>query len=197
MALAAAAARAAAPGLALGLNVLRNDARAALGLAAALGAAFVRVNVHAGAAVTDQGLIEGRAHETLRARARVAPWVAILADADVKHAAPLVARPLAETVRELVERAQADGVIVTGPATGRAPDPARLVEARRACRAAPLLVGSGLDAENARALLAHADGAIVGTALKQDGELTKPVDRERVRALRGLFDELERERSGR
>ncbi|MBO9352165.1 MAG: BtpA/SgcQ family protein, partial [Thermomicrobium sp.] len=56
-------------GLPVGVNVLRNDARAALGIAVATGASFIRVNVHVGAMVTDQGIIEGRADETLRYRA--------------------------------------------------------------------------------------------------------------------------------
>jgi membrane complex biogenesis BtpA family protein len=60
------------PRLPAGVNVLRNDARAAVSIAAVTGAAFVRVNVHAGSAVTDQGLLHGRAHETLRLRR--GPW---------------------------------------------------------------------------------------------------------------------------
>src|SRR5262245_48070660 len=55
--------------LEVGVNVLRNDVRSALAIAAASGATFVRVNVHVGAVVADQGVIEGRAHETMRERA--------------------------------------------------------------------------------------------------------------------------------
>jgi len=77
--------RAAHPRIPLGVNVLRNDARAALGLAAAFELEFLRVNVHAGAAASDQGLLEGRAFETLRERARLCPRTAIWADVHVKH----------------------------------------------------------------------------------------------------------------
>src|SRR5690606_2253475 len=77
-----------AVGLPVGVNVLRNDAAAALAVAAAAGARFIRVNVHTGAMLTDQGWITGRAHETLRLRARIAPTVAIAADVLVKHATP-------------------------------------------------------------------------------------------------------------
>ena len=69
----------------VGVNVLRNDAHGALAVAAATGARFIRVNVHTGAMWTDQGLIQGRAHETLRLRRTLAPGVAILADVLVKH----------------------------------------------------------------------------------------------------------------
>ncbi|MFO1009077.1 MAG: BtpA/SgcQ family protein [Planctomycetota bacterium] len=192
LALAVAAVRELAGARPVGVNVLRNDVRAALGIAAATGAAFVRVNVHTSAAVTDQGIVEGRAWETVRERGRIAPDVAILADAHVKHATPLSREPLAESVHDLVLRAMADGVIVSGPATGRPPSAERVREAREAAGSVPVLVGSGLDARNARELLAHATGAIVGTALKHEGRVEKPVDIARVRALRKLFDEVGR-----
>jgi membrane complex biogenesis BtpA family protein len=90
------AVRAEARGAALGINVLRNDAEAALSIAVASGAQLVRVNVHTGARVTDQGVIEGRAHETLRLRRALdASAIRLLCDVDVKHSAPLAARPLA------------------------------------------------------------------------------------------------------
>lgn len=188
MALAVRAVRDAAPALPVGVNVLRNDARAALGICAATGAAFVRVNVHAGAAVTDQGIVEGRAFETLRERARLAPGVAILADAHVKHATQLSRETIGECVEDLVQRALCDGVIVSGAATGRPPDVERVRAARAAAGDVPVLIGSGLDERNAREFLAHAAGAIVGTALKVDGRVGNAVDPARVRRMRALFD---------
>ncbi|MCB1182161.1 BtpA/SgcQ family protein [bacterium] len=162
------------PDVALGVNVLRNDVDSALGIAVATGARFVRVNVHSGAAVTDQGPITGRAWETLRRRRelgadRPAAYVAILADVRVKHARPLVARPLAEEAADLRLRGRADAVIVTGAATGAGTDPADLVTVREALPDCPLLVGSGADAATAAMLRAHADGCIVGTSLKEPG----------------------------
>lgn len=146
--------------LPFGVNVLRNDALSALAVAAATGAAFIRVNIHTGAAVTDQGLIEGDAYATLRKRASLAPDVLIFADSLVKHATPL-GDP---SPKDLRLRGLADAIIVTGSETGAAADPSRLRELR-ALLDAPLLVGSGLNAENA-AQFADADGAIVGTSLK-------------------------------
>ncbi|WP_128081385.1 BtpA/SgcQ family protein, partial [Haloferax sp. ATB1] len=75
-----------------GVNILRNDVQSALGIAAATDGAFVRVNVHTGARLTDQGVIEGMAHETVRLRDQLDTDVAILADIDVKHSAPLADR---------------------------------------------------------------------------------------------------------
>jgi len=171
----------------LGVNVLRNDATAALSIAAAVGASFVRVNVHTGARVTDQGLIEGRAHETIRLRERLDADVAVLADVDVKHSAPLGEGSFAQAFADVVERGRADAVVVSGAGTGAAVDTDRLAEAvavrRTLDESPPILVGSGATPENVGDLLETADGVIVGTALKVDRRTTNPVDPENVASL--------------
>ncbi len=78
--------------LPIGINVLRNDAESAIAVASAVPAEFIRVNVHTGARLTDQGLIEGMAHEALRHRKLLGSNVKIFADVNVKHSTPL-ARP--------------------------------------------------------------------------------------------------------
>ena len=170
-----------------GVNILRNDVQSALGIAAATDGAFVRVNVHTGARLTDQGLIEGMAHETVRLRDQLDTDVAILADIDVKHSAPLADRSHAEVVGELVERGGADGIIVSGTGTGETVDTTVLEDVVHARDArslnAPVLIGSGVTPETAPELLSVADGAIVGTALKEDGKTTNPVDEAAVERL--------------
>ncbi len=169
--------------LPVGINVLRNDAHAALAVALGAGARFVRINVHTGTMATDQGLLHGHAHQTLRIRAALGLDVGIFADLLVKHAAPLVERPVEDLAEETVARGAADAVIVTGPATGRPPDVALLERVKAALPHAPVLVGSGVDAENVAEILRIADGAIVGTALKRGGLVTNPVDPARVKRL--------------
>jgi membrane complex biogenesis BtpA family protein len=171
----------------VGVNVLRNDATAALSVAAATGGAFVRVNVHTGLRATDQGPLAGQAHETLRLRERVDADVAVLADVAVKHSAGLADRDIQALAEETVDRGFADGLVVSGPATGTPADESRLSTVCRARTAAtrdvPVLVGSGVTPENAPALLNMADGAIVGTATKEAAMTANPVDPERARAL--------------
>ena len=168
----------------VGVNVLRNDPIAALAVACAAGARFVRVNVHSGAVATDQGVIEGRAGDALRYRRLLgAGGVALLADVAVKHGVPLGPQPIGEQARDAAYRGLADALVVTGPATGMEPSVEDLRAVRRAVPDRPLLVGSGLSPDNALTLLALADGAIVGTALKRDGQTAAEVDRERVRRL--------------
>ncbi|MFC7135049.1 MULTISPECIES: BtpA/SgcQ family protein [Salinibaculum] len=170
-----------------GVNVLRNDAGAALSVAAASGGAFVRVNVHTGTRVTDQGVLDGQAHETLRQRERIDADVAILADVAVKHSAPIAERDVGELATETIDRGLADGLVVSGPATGARTETDELrtvLDARDDVDAdVPVLVGSGVTPENAADLLALADGLIVGTALKEGGATREPVDPERVERL--------------
>jgi uncharacterized protein len=169
--------------LPVGVNVLRNDARAALGIAAATGAAYIRVNVHTGAMLTDQGWISGRAHETLRTRHALGHDVAILADVLVKHAVPPAGLTATDAARDLWDRGGADALIVTGPATGSAADAGRLREVRAAVPAAPLLLGSGLSAENVAELWPLCDGAIIGSAFMHGGRAGAGVASDRVRRL--------------
>lgn len=168
----------------LGVNCLRNDGVSAIAIAAAANLQFIRVNVLAGAAVADQGIVVSEAHEVLRARARLAPNVQIFADVHVKHAAPLAPRPVEEDAADLVERAGADALIVSGTRTGFAPDSAAIEKVVNAIgRRAPVLIGSGLTLANSGELLKVASGAIVGTSVKAGGKTTNPVDRVRAAAL--------------
>lgn len=178
--------------LPVGINCLRNDARSAIGIAAAAQLAFVRVNVHTGAYVTDQGLIEGRADETLRYRQRlgVRDSVRILADVMVKHAAPLGALDIGQAAADCLGRGCADGVIITGAATGAGIAPADLERVRAAIGEGPLYLGSGVTPELAPTLAPLADGAIVGTWIKRGGQLHAPVDAERVGRLADILKPL-------
>ena len=167
----------------LGVNCLRNDALAALSIAAAVGADFIRVNVLSGAMVTDQGVIEGRAAEVLRLRAQICPHVRIAADVLVKHATPLAPMDAIQATSDLVGRSGADAVIVTGSRTGGAIDPDHLRDVRAAAGRRPVLLGSGVRAETIADLLPHADGAIVGSAMKRAGRAESPVDPRRAAAF--------------
>lgn len=173
--------------LPMGFNVLRCDARAALGLALAAGGRFVRVNVHTGARVTDQGLLQGQAHQTMRLRNALGGKVQVWADVDVKHSAPLAARDICEEAVETVGRGLADALIVSGAATGAAVDRDQVMRIREACPGVPLYLGSGTDPESLPLLLLHVDGAIVGTWAKRGGRVEAPVEESRVRQLADIL----------
>lgn len=165
----------------LGINVLRNDALAALDVAAITGAAFIRVNVLGGTMHTDQGPIVGKAAEVARYRAAIAPKVAVLADVFVKHATPPPDLPIEQAAEELIGRAGADAIVISGTATGRPPTLPLLRKVRAAVPDSPLYVGSGAAGANVARFLAVASGVIAGTATKQRGITTNPVDGRRAR----------------
>jgi len=174
--------RAAIP-LPIGVNVLKSDALSALAVASATGATFIRVNVHVGAVVADQGLLQSTSYESLRYRRLLGVDIKILADVQAKHAVPLAPVAIELEARDAVSRGLADGLVVTGVATGEPTAMADLKKVRGAVPGVPLLVGSGATADNAAELLSVADGLIVGTSVKRDGVLANPVDPHRVRRL--------------
>ncbi|MCC7529000.1 MAG: BtpA/SgcQ family protein [Candidatus Melainabacteria bacterium] len=172
--------------LPVGVNVLRNDALTALAVAATTGARFIRVNVLTGAMLTDQGIIEGEAHalHLYRRQLMANKDVRILADVLVKHASPLtVDTDIRLIAKDTVKRGLADGVIVSGTATGSAPDMADFRAVREALPDTPLFCGSGCTNANIKEILSVADGVIVGSSLKRQGQVENPVDVERVRTL--------------
>ncbi len=169
--------------LPLGVNVLKNDAQSGLAVAAATGARFIRVNVHVGAVVGDQGIIQSDAYNTLRYRRLLDADVKIFADVQAKHGAPLAPVELEQEARDCVSRGLADALVVSGKATGEATPLEDVKRVRSAVRDVPLLVGSGVTPDTVADLLSVADGAIVGTFLKRDGRLGNPVDADRVKRL--------------
>jgi membrane complex biogenesis BtpA family protein len=171
-----------AAGLPVGINVLRNDARSAMAVALAAGATFIRVNVHVGAAETDQGRIEGRAAETLRYRRALGSGIAIFADVFVKHARPLGTDDLSAAARETAYRGLADALLVTGAETGSPPEPERLRRVKGEVPDRPVLVASGVTEENVNEY-PESDGYIIGSAFERGGRAGGRVEARRVRAL--------------
>ena len=176
--------------LPVGINMLRNDARSALAVAAVTGVGFIRVNVHYGVMAADEGLVEGKAFETLRQRRSLGVDLKILADVLVKPAVPLGDADLGLMARETAYRGLADGLIISGPVTGQPASESDVAIARKAVPEAFILVGSGVDESNAARLLAQADGAIVGTSLKRDGVTSNPIDPQRVKSMADLVHGL-------
>lgn len=175
--------RRALPDTPLGVNVLKSDGRSALAVACAVGASFIRVNVHAGAVVADQGIVQSDSYHLLRDRRLLGAEVRILADVGGKHAVPLAPVETDLLARDLVHRALADILVVSGRATGEPTSPAEIKRVKSAVPGTSILVGSGVTPDTVGELLSVADGAIVGTWLKRDGHVDQPVDPERVRRL--------------
>jgi membrane complex biogenesis BtpA family protein len=173
--------------LPLGVQVLAAANEEAIAIALACGASFVRVEGFVFAHVADEGLIEADAGPLLRYRAAVgAEHIRVFADIKKKHSAHAITGDvnIVETAHA-AEFALADGVIVTGPATGRAANPAE-VEAVAAAVEIPVFVGSGITPVNVAAF-AMADGLIVGSSVKQRGDWRLPLDLTATKRLADAF----------
>ena len=174
-------------GLVLGIQVLAGANREALAAALASGADFVRVEGFVFAHVADEGVIESCAGDLLRYRRSIgADRVLVFADIKKKHSAHALTADvsLAETAKA-AELFLADGVIVTGAASGEEAAPDEVRDAARAV-GLPVLVGSGITSRNL-ARYADAHGFIVGSSLKQGGIWSNPLDRAAVQSLARAF----------
>ncbi len=168
----------------VGVQILAGANKEALAAALAAEAQFVRCEGFVFGHIADEGWIESDAGELLRFRRAIgAESIAIFADIKKKHSSHAVTADvsLGETA-QAAEFLRADGVIVTGRATGEPTDVAELREVREATRL-PLLVGSGTTPETLDALWPWADGFIIGSWLKHGGHWAAELDPERVRAF--------------
>jgi membrane complex biogenesis BtpA family protein len=182
MSIVGAAIRRATP-LPLGIQVLAGANRAALAVAHACGASFVRVEGFVFAHVADEGLIESSAGDLLRYRRAIgAENVLVFADVKKKHSAHAITADvdIAETAKA-AEFFSVDGVIVSGAATGSPADAAE-VQAVSEAVGVPTLIGSGITAENI-ARYGGADAFIVGSSVKSGGVWSGRLDAARTRAI--------------
>lgn len=166
----------------VGVEVLLNDWRASLAVAAAAGARFIRLDFFVDRVRSKLGVIEPDTAAILDYRQRIhAEHVQIYADLQVKYTTMADGpKPIARSAREAAA-AGADAVIVTGTETGIGPEAADLLDARAGD--VPVLIGSGLGPDNAARLVPHADGFIVGTSMRSGRTAADRVVLERVKAM--------------
>ena len=169
--------------LELGVNVLRNDAMSALAIAATTGCSFIRVNVLSGAAWTDQGYIEGKAIDVLLYRERLKKDISIMADIKVKHAIPAGTSDIVQLAKELIYRAGADQIIITGEETGK---PCDIEDVQNVYRSFDehekphIYLGSGVTPDNIMQYQQWCSGCIVGTYFHKNAKISEPLDLQRV-----------------
>jgi len=165
----------------VGINVVHNGGLVTLAIAVAAGAQFIRVCLLTGAQIWDTGELDhGCAAALMRKRKELsAEHIKVLADVDKKHSVRFPGIDLATHI-EWTEFFGADALIVSGAMTGSPPE---VDKVRHACRLAsrPVFLGSGTNEANVAEFLELADGAIVGSSLKEGGDPTAPVDVELVR----------------
>jgi membrane complex biogenesis BtpA family protein len=164
----------------IGINILKNDAPGALAVAAAVGAAFVRLKVYVGAVLGAEGVLAPSAADALRTRQRLGSNVEIWADLFDRTSLPLVPQPLEQIAEWATKFGGASVVIVTGDSWASTLDMART--ARSALPDTPVAIGGGVSLANVRTALDVADLAIVGSALEEK-PFTGPVSAAKAHAL--------------
>jgi membrane complex biogenesis BtpA family protein len=177
--------------LPIGITCVANGVIPALAIAKAVGARWIRANQWVNAYVANEGLIDGPAGRALRYRSHIyARDVFVFADVHVKFGSHSITsdRPIEEQARD-AEFFDADAVIASGTRTG-SPTEGREVLTIQSGTQLPVLVGSGLAPDHAEELLTIADGAIVGSGLKQDGVWWNPVDPARVQVLMEIVNRV-------
>lgn len=157
------------------------DPRAALAVAAATGASFMR-EVTTGVYESDMGMWNTDAADLLRERRRLgADGVAVFMNVTPEFASPIGRRSVGEVARSAAVSSLADAILVSGPMAGAEPDLEAVREAKEAVGDdVPVLLNTGAKSNNIAAFLEVADGAIVGSDLKRDGYTWNPVDPDRV-----------------
>ncbi|NNE46862.1 MAG: BtpA/SgcQ family protein [Rhodothermales bacterium] len=175
----------------VGIQVLFQANRAALAVAVAAKCDFVRAEGWTYAHVSDKGFADASAGRVVRYRKVIGgSRIPIFADIRKKHAAHALTGDL--TIGEIaagMELHLADAIVVTGSATGVSPNVDSLKEVREAT-ILPLIVGSGITAENVGLFYDHADGFIVGSSLKENGVWHGPVSDERTHELMSAVVQL-------
>lgn len=163
-----------------GIDVLW-DPKAALAIAKATGAQFVR-EVLTGTFVSDMGLWSPSVGEIYKYKKLIdGENIKVFFNICAEFASSLDKRPIEEVAKSVVFSSLADAILISGPRTGVPPSIETLARVKETIGDIPVLVNTGVNIENVREFLAVADGAIVGTSLKRDGITWNPVDIERVR----------------
>ena len=168
--------------LPMGINLVHTGGVALLAIAIAARAEFIRVCMFTGAGVWDAGSFdEGCAADLMRRRKELhAEDIKIIADVDKKHSVRFPGIDLATHI-EWTRFFGADALIISGRMTGDAPDLGKVREAKALAGDRPIVIGSGADERNIGAFMTVADGVIVGSSIKRDGQIAEPVDANRVR----------------
>jgi uncharacterized protein len=156
------------------------DAQAALSVAVATGASFIR-EVVTGVYESDMGLWSPDAATLLRRRRHLdAENVQVFMNITPEFASSVGARDIATTARSVSVSSLADVILVSGPMAGAEPSLDALGEAKRGCPDTPVFANTGVKSTNVADFLSIADGVIVGSDLKLDGGTWNPVDAERA-----------------
>ncbi len=158
-----------------GVNIQFNRYEQEWALCSAIGADFLRAEAFVENRVGIHGFSQACAPQLMRLKSRYPAKAKIFADINTKHTFPLVDQPVDFSVHEAVESG-ADALIVTGLLTGQNPTLDEVKHVKELAKSTPVLLGSGINKNNAKQFFTVADGAIVGSSLKLGGNVFNRID---------------------
>lgn len=163
-----------------GVNVLW-DPMSTIALSAATGAAFVR-EIFTGTYASDMGPWTPDAGAAMRYRDRLhRSDLAMLYNVSAEFADSVDRRSLADRARSAVFSSIPDAILVSGAITGEAAAMTDLESVKKVLPTTPVLANTGVKHATIADVLKIADGCIVGSSLKIDGDTWKAVDPERAK----------------
>ncbi len=163
-----------------GVNVLW-DPDSTIALAAATGAAFCR-EIFTGTYASDMGHWAPDAGRALRYRKRLGRGdLLMLYNISAEFAHSLDARPLPDRARSAVFSSVPDAVLVSGQITGEAARMQDLEAVKKVLPDTPVLANTGVRHDTVAEVMRIADGCIVGSSLKIEGNTWNAVDPVRAR----------------
>ena len=168
--------------LPFGINVQFNCTDWEWAMAYVTGAAFIRVEAFVESRIGIHGLTEAAAPTLMRQKKRYPSDTMIFADINTKHTFPVCDQPIDFSIHEAKESG-AEALIVTGLLTGQSPTVEDVRNFKALAGNTPVLLGSGVKASNAKEFFAVADGAIIGSSIKVNGDVNDRVDPERLKKL--------------
>ena len=167
----------------VGVDAAFNDCEANIAIAAITGASFIRVPVFVDTVLFTDGVIKPCAKKCMDYRKAMGKEdIKVIADVQVKHAHMLL--PNISIEQSAVEAASngADGIIVTGTQIGEE-TPIDLIKRVKKVVNVPVFAGSGVKAENIKEQFEIADGAIIGSSLKEGGIISNPISYDLVKKV--------------
>ncbi|MCR4633267.1 MAG: BtpA/SgcQ family protein [Erysipelotrichaceae bacterium] len=168
--------------LPMGINVQFDNVEAEWAIAYSCGYDFIRSEVFAENRMGPNGVFVASGPQIMRLKARYPKDIALLADVNVKHTFPIAEQPLDFTIESIIEGG-ADCLICTGVMTGKSPGIEDVKLMKEIAKDFPVIVGSGVNDKTVKEYFEAADGAIIGSYFKEDGDVMRPIDPERVRKL--------------
>jgi membrane complex biogenesis BtpA family protein len=172
-----------------GINYLW-DPTASVAISCATGASFAR-EIFTGLFASDMGLWQPNAADALTLRRNLGrPNLKLLFNINAEFAASLDSRPIELRAKSAVFSSLADAILVSGPLTGHAVDNSDLKRVRDAIPGTPLFANTGVRIDNVRDIFAIADGCIIGTHFKIDGDTWNAVDGERVKRFMDVVGKI-------